>query len=183
MQRAEAFAPYAFAASRKIEIARYHQRELEGWRESDPIAEDVPPIELQAHFEGSLRAVVSLADQVGSGLAVALQGTDLKLPPVKHAYIYEVAQALPSSVVRSKLIDWRAAPIAEDVWAIRNTSTHRHYGKARVGMQWEVAEPSDSTAYDDSREVCVYVAAAVDHAQILYDYIPVIKKMIDEVNE
>ena len=181
MPAIEAFVPYEFAARRKLEIARYHQCELEKWRASDPVAEDVPVVELQAHFEGAIRAMVSIADQIASGLVAALDGLDFNLPKLRHASFKGVVKKLPNSDEKQWLVDWFQTPIARDVWAVRNSSSHRYYEKKQRGNEWEVAVPLHGTGYEGSRGVCDYVALTVDHAESLVERIPGIREFIEGI--
>jgi hypothetical protein len=148
------------AAARKIAIAEYHQQrlviELEAAARSS--IDSIPPIPVQAHFEGVVIAVMAAVDQTAAAVNQAL---NLRLPQrelVKGAF-GELGQRLPA--IRS----WYSEDIYADVRELRVRVIHYSYAKNPGAPRWVVE--SVGSPYQYSRDLLDYATAASQHGRRL----------------
>ena len=142
------------AARRKIDVASYHVdclREALN-AENFPRRRSVPPIPIQAHFEGVVVSVIAAIDQVvqavNSGLNLSLrqnklfEGTFIRL-----------------GGIYPEIHSWVQNPIGRDLRRIRTRIVHYSYRKTSRGLHWVVE--SAQTDYDGSRELLEYATNAL----------------------
>jgi hypothetical protein len=161
---------YTEAMERKLEIARYHLAELqELLPHAQPDERGLPPIALQAHFEGCGRAVVAMVDQLASGVASVFPD----MPPVYEATPQRVLAALKKSThpsalkLQGTLADIEGDRRINDLRDVRNRSTHRFDEKKYIhGEGWFVVLasylPNGIGRYTESRELSEYLQAMVN---------------------
>jgi hypothetical protein len=159
---------YLEAAERKLDIANYHVARLaqELAMGNDP-GRTLPPIPVQAHFEGVVVSIMAAVDQVSeavnSGLGLGLsegerrQGAGKAIAPV----VLEVA-------------DWYRHPLQQELRDIRVLMVHYAYKKMPERGRW-VIESTGSNKYGGSRELATYAKDAVQYAERLRDSIPKIQ--------
>lgn len=136
--------PFRLAIGRKVAIAAFHRDELaEALHRDHPIA-DLPPIDVQAHFEALVRAPVSIFDQILAGIATGLPG----MPEPHQASVMRVEDRLlqfdhgPHAVRLARLlVAVDRNPALNDARDIRNRATHRHYDKSLDQLGWYVESP------------------------------------------
>lgn len=165
---------YLSAAHRKVEIASYHLGCLATLLDTAVEQEfsELPPIDVQAHFEGVLFSVMAAASQVEEAIKRA-KG----LPPSTERF--KVWKLISSCRVK----EWYSCALGKDLQALRNAAYHRSYEKARKNECWLVQEPlaptrevrarrDKSGRYEGSRELRDYCEAAVNYGDVLVELIP-----------
>ena len=166
------FADYRTAIARKLKIARFHRRHLAEVmgqpRERD---QNLPPVAIQAHFEGAVGAVVSMADQLAAGIAAALDD----MPPLHAATLAEVLNRLtnrapdrPTRGLIKQLSAFRDDALLNDARDIRNRARHRFYDKYDDQRGWYVEPPQyipdDVKQWIGDRHLLPYVDATIELA-------------------
>jgi hypothetical protein len=140
-------------------IASFHRSRLESELGSpDLTGAAIPPIPVQAHFEGVIVALMAVVDQVAQAANKALE---LRLPPhklVEDAF-GKLGDAMPD--VRS----WFGEEIGRDLRRIRVRIIHYHYTKNPAEHRWKVE--SADTGYSGSRELLAYASAGIEYVQRL----------------
>lgn len=164
-----------FAAQRKIEIASYHLDELceRLGRLSEP--HDLPPIPVQAHFEGVVVSIIASEEKVKEALRSAYRVDRENEKKCKRIY-GKVARKLPA------LGEWFANAILGDIREVRNLAIHQHYEKRPVTAGgpvaiWEVDKPK-RTNYGGPRELREYCRAGLAVGTTLSDLIPQIEELL-----
>lgn len=155
------FGPYGEAMVRKLDIAEFHLAELKAVLPSKKLASGLPPVPVQAHFEASGRAVLSIADQLASGVAFVLDGALPRLTP-EHAFLDRLAERLQGSPLGDFLEKVNGDARHKDLRSWRNRSTHRFDTKAYADGWWFVAWPEGAHPYDGSRRIDEYLATMID---------------------
>lgn len=165
---------YIDAAKRKVAIADFHADRLEhvlDKTESDKGL--LPPIPVQAHFEGVIVSVMAAVDQVAqavnSGLGLCLDQGEL------------VSQSFSKlGAVMPELKSWFEDPLGLDLRRIRVRIIHYSYSKTRRGIAWQVE--SAGTEYSESRWLLDYAKAAVKYGRQLETLLSRISKHIASSN-
>lgn len=141
---------------RKLAIAAYHMAQL---REApvDPDDRGLPPIPLQAHFEGAGRAIASIPDQLATGIVDILQSTLPRLPPLTSAYLHTVRDRLPNSDLRSRVDEFVSDARYCDLRSWRNRATHRFDRKGPREGVWIVAPTDECGQSVEHRDVVGYL--------------------------
>jgi hypothetical protein len=119
------------AAPRKVKIAQYHLENLRSALTPCPPADTggLPPIDVQAHFEGVLFAVIAAASQIEEAVRYAKRlGRDAS------------RRKILESISHEEFRQWYRSPLSRDLQAIRNAGFHRSYEKSHVGERWFVNE-------------------------------------------
>lgn len=93
-----------FAAGRKIEVARYHFDELCGLLCQASKSQDLPPIPVQAHFEGVVISIIAAEEKVKEAVRHAYGVSRDDEQKCRRIYI-NVARKLPA------LSEWYANPL------------------------------------------------------------------------
>ena len=156
------FGEYGLAMARKLMIAEFHVRELAGTLPAKPESDGLPPIALQAHFEAGGRAIVSMVDQLASGVAAALADVPANMPAVDRAYPERVIDRLEEGDLKDALSELFDDPRHQDLRSWRNRATHRFDEKAFHRGKWKVREPDGVAPYGGSREVVAYIGAMLE---------------------
>ena len=154
---------YFEAARRKAEIASYHLDQLKQVTTPAQPPATVPPIAVQAHFEGVVVSVMAAIDQVAQGVNSAL-GLNLSSGDLVSGAFNRIIRLLPAAD------KWYAHPIGRDLRRLRTRMVHYHYAKSPAGLKWCVE--SVDTNYDGSRELIAYSTAAVRYAEELRSLLP-----------
>jgi hypothetical protein len=164
---------YLLAVRRKIDIATYHRDTLDVLLASDssPARHGMPPIPIQAHFEGVLFAFIAATDQLAEAIELgAGSGGNRRALDV-------VLTLLPDHSPWDDLGAWYASPIVRDIRSIRKRATHHHYRKTPGGFQLEVEPPAVAT-YDGPRTLREYTAAAVAHLGALSKIVSAVEERL-----
>lgn len=148
---------YLDAATRKMQIGRYHVGELRALLEARP---SYASVAVQAHFEGVLYAFVAASDQLAE--AINLQFA----LGLEQANLYDALERMPNSAIRRRLFRWHNSAIAADVRSIRRQAVHHHYKKTPQGPRLEV-QPPRGKPYGGSRTLGEYATSAVSHLERL----------------
>ena len=155
------------AARRKIRIAEYHQGALNV--SLVPAADELmPPIAVQASFEGVIISVVAAMDQVAqaANYAWGIGASPGDLFAKASAAIEGKIPAFGS---------WLANPIGRDLRRLRTKIVHYSYVKESVaGREWHVQ--GTGIQYDGSRELVAYVDDVLAHGAELI-------RLADEVEQ
>jgi hypothetical protein len=164
-----------FAASRKIDIARYHFSELCGQLGRASAGEALPPIPVQAHFEGVVVCVVAAEEKVKEALRSAYGVSRDDERECKRLYS-AFARKLPA------LAKWYANALLGDIRDVRNLAIHQHYEKKLVteggpAPVWEVDKPA-ITKYRGPRELKKYGQSAVEIGAALIGLVPQIEELL-----
>lgn len=149
---------YLGAARRKISIAEYHSDRLaELGSIADPVHE-MPPIPVQAHFEGVVISLMAAVDQVAQAVNSALK-LGLDTSDLVAAAFKEVTQKVPA-VAR-----WYENPLGRDLRRLRTRMIHYSYQKSPGALRWHVEDANP--AYEGSRELLAYTVEAVKYGRDL----------------
>lgn len=159
---------YGEAMVRKLEIAEYHLDELQHLLPSEQLPNRLPIIAVQAHFEASGRAILSIADQLVSGVASVLAGAVPGLVP-ETAYLNRMVGQLRGSSLADFLRIVHDDVRHRDLRSWRNRSTHRFDMKAYANGWWFVAWPDGAPPYGGSRRIDEYIDAMVGFGHYLLD--------------
>jgi hypothetical protein len=173
-QKDEDWRSFLGAAPRKVAIARYHLERLRSLLTPCPEADSagLPPMEVQAYFEGVLFSVIAAASQVEEAIRYA-KGFD------RYAPQHKILQSIPVPPMR----DWYASPLSRDLQELRNAGFHRSYEKTRNDARWLVNKPpiaQTESSYEGSRELQEYTGAALRHAEKFLDLIPKIRAELEK---
>jgi hypothetical protein len=145
------------AARRKLEIATFHLGRLRAELKSPGLGgSELPPIPVQAHFEGVLIALMAAVDQVAEATNFALR-LGLRPAGLVAGAATELGNRLPD--VRS----WFGQEIYSDLRRIRVRAVHYTYTKSPSLARWRVE--SAETSYRGSRELLEYATAGVEHGK------------------
>jgi hypothetical protein len=156
---------YLEAAERKLDIATYHACELERELASRNNAGDaLPPIPVQAHFEGVVVSLMSAVDQVAEAMNSSLGHTDSMAERRERAG-RAIAKAIPDVAA------WYRNPLQQDLRDLRVLMLHYAYRKTPEGQGW-VVESTNSSRYQGSRELVPYAKDAVRYFERLRDLLP-----------
>lgn len=180
---------YIEAMGRKLDMAAYHLAVL---REILPFAmpdeNKLPPVALQAHFEGCGRAIVAMMDQLVSGVASVAPS----MPPVHYATPKTVLQALtalehPAALELQELIralhdDCRI----NDLRDVRNRSTHRFDEKKYLHSGVWIVErpqhvPDGVIPYEGSRRLGEYLEVMVEYGWEVLGVVPQVEKLAESL--
>ncbi len=165
------FADYLTAIDRKLQIGLYHREQLVPLLDlpADPEA-SMPPVAIQAHFEGVLRAPVAMLDQLVAGVADVTP----KMPQPHHANTTDVCARLRGSDSESALKlagllgSYQRDPLLCDARSLRNRATHSFYEKYIDNHGWQVEEPrylaDGCSPWVGERYVGPYTAALLELA-------------------
>jgi hypothetical protein len=159
----EIWQDYFEAARRKAEIASYHLDRLKQVTTPAQSPDTVPPIPVQAHFEGVVVSVMAAIDQVAQGVNSAL-GLNLSSGDLVSGAFDKIIRLLPPAQ------KWYAYPLGRDLRRLRTRMVHYYYAKSPAGLKWGVE--SADTNYDGSRELIAYSTAAVRYAEELGSLLP-----------
>ena len=167
----EGWQKYFQAARRKVAIARYHRDRIEEIIKLSEQPGNLPPIPVQAHFEGVLVSVIAAIDQVAQGVNSAL---DLGAQPSKRVKIAfeKIIRLLP------KVRKWYDNPLGVDLRRIRTRIAHYSYKKTPKESYWVVE--SASTHYKGNRELVAYSIAAVNYIECLEKLLPELEPKLKE---
>lgn len=156
------FGDYGIAMERKLAIAEYHLSELTSVLPAKPESDGLPPIALQAHFEAGGRAIVSIVDQLASGVAAALADVPANMPAVDRAYPETVIDRLEEGELKNELSKLFDDQRHRDLRSWRNRATHRFDEKAFHHGKWKVRDPDGVAPYGGSRELVAYMGAMLE---------------------
>ncbi len=164
-----------FAARRKIDIARYHFSELCDHCGRALAQEELPPIPVQAHFEGVVVCVVAAEEKIKEALRSAYGVSRDDERECKRLYS-AFARKLPA------MAEWYSNALVADIRDVRNLAVHKHYEKNPVTEGgpppvWEVDKP-EKTNYRGPRELRKYGQDAVDIGAALIGLIPQIEELL-----
>ena len=120
--------------------------------------ESLPPIPIQAHFEGVVFSVRAAVEQITKAIKL-VRKTDFNKTLRKFA-------SATTNMRLKELAKWFNDPLFEDLRTIRNSFTHASYDKTRAesGTEWKVEKPAKSK-YGGCRELRQYCQAAVAQAE------------------
>ncbi|HVK09337.1 MAG TPA: hypothetical protein VM597_11220 [Gemmataceae bacterium] len=145
------------AARRKLDIAKFHLGRLEAELNVPGLTgADLPPIPIQAHFEGVLIALMAAVDQVAAATNSALSLRLTKYDLVAGAF-KELGDRLPD------VHSWFGQVINKDLRRIRVRAVHYTYIKNPSLARWRVE--SADTSYCGSRELHEYATAGVEYGK------------------
>lgn len=169
----EKWKAYLLAARRKCEVSEYFAQRLAAVLRDVEHHSDLPPIPIQAYFEGVVISVMAAVDQVAQAANNALR---LRLSPdrlVRQAF--EQLGALVPEVA-----PWFADSLGLDLRRIRTRIIHYSYVKSpdAKGPRWQVE--SAGTPYSGSRELLAYTTVAAEYATRLRDLIDAIERALSE---
>lgn len=172
------FEDYELAMQRKMEIAQWHVAFLPDLVDSPADPHELPPIELQAHFEGAGRALASIPDQLASGISEMLGEAIPSLPKPHRAYLNIICRKLPeSSELREVLSRMVVDPRYCDLRDWRNRATHRFDRKAMLDGLWVVAYPEDCPDPVHTRDLMSYMRIMVDYGWGIVVEVPTVKSL------
>lgn len=162
-----------FAAERKLLIAQYHLGRLRHEFSCTELpGDDVPPIPVQAHFEGVVVSLSSAENQLAEAAVIAL---GLELGDDENTIregMRELGRLLPAVEL------WRRHEIVRDLRIIRNRAIHYSYDKAASAKDHRWRVELAGTRYAGPRELLAYSEAAVEHAQRLHRLLPSIEQAL-----
>jgi hypothetical protein len=166
-----------FAAKRKIDVARYHLVQLCERLDRTSKPQALPPIPVQAHFEGVVVSITAAEEKVKEALRTAYGVSRDDEHKCKRLY-NEFARKLPA------LAAWyaNASPLLGDIREVRNLAIHQYYEKRPItaggpAAGWEVDKPEE-TRYEGPRELKEYSEAALLLGTVLRDLIPQIEELL-----
>jgi hypothetical protein len=158
-----------FAAERKLRISEYHLEQLRRELSSPELQGDaVPPIPVQAHFEGVLVTLPSAENQLAEAAKIAL-GLDLPEGRVLKGGMQQLGRLVPEIRV------WSGHEIVKDLRHIRNRIIHYCYLKDPEARDHRWRVESADTHFAGSRELLAYASAAVEHGRRLLPHLPLIE--------
>ena len=142
------------AASRQIEISRFHYHELEKILPSaKPDERDMPPIPVQAFFEGTVISAFAAIDKLLGAIARHYS------VPREFEQLANIESFAPGSKnLQDKENFYR------DLKKSRNEAVHESLTKTHEGLVWMVKKPN-RTGYTGARDILRYSKAAVEFAQ------------------
>jgi hypothetical protein len=150
------------AARRKVAIARLHLDHLQNaLRETSETPSNVPPIPVQAYFEGVVISVIAAIDQVEAAVKSALPRPH-ELEDRKTSPFYRLG--IPD------LTAWYDASFGRDLRRIRVRMVHYIYAKTLQGPGWVVE--SAGRPWPGSRELFTYAQHAVEYGERLEGLLP-----------
>jgi hypothetical protein len=156
---------YLDAVRRKVAIAAHELASLER-RVHDLDPSDIEaPVGVQADFEGVLYAFDAAADQLTNALGVRKREFASTLPP-GHPCL-------------SKMTDWFADPVIEEVAFIRNDATHAYYHKRMAPHLWKVSSVRRSEPREFDEDILTFATRAVAHLQELLPILDCIEASSD----
>jgi hypothetical protein len=168
---------YLTAARRKCEVSDYFARRLAAVLRDVDHHSELPPIPVQAYFEGVVIASMAAVDQIAQAVNKALR---LRLSPDRL-----VGQAFEKLVALvPDLKPWFDETLGVDLRRIRTRIIHYSYVKspdAKSPPRWRVE--SAGTSYSGSRELLDYAAAAAEYAARLRGLTDTIERGLSDVPE
>jgi hypothetical protein len=114
-----------FAAERKIRVACYHFDELSDRLDQPSKSQDLPPIPVQAHFEGVVVSIIAAEEKVKEAVRIAY-GVRRKDEQKCRLLYKDVGRKLP------KLGEWYANAFLGDIREVRNLAIHQYYEKRPI---------------------------------------------------
>lgn len=175
-QTSENWGVYLDAARRKIQIAVFHRDCLEGALTSvGRTGALMPPIPIQAHFEGVLFSIMAAVDQVAQATNKAL---GMRLPPGE--LISKAFSALGEKLPAVQA--WFNDKIGRDLRIIRTRAMHYSYDKKSEQVRWEVESTGETRDYAGDRDLLSYATAGVEYGQRLAALLDTIAKNLSEGN-
>lgn len=165
------FRDYLIAIDRKAQIAMYHNERLAPMLNT-PADRDakMPPIPIQAHFEGIVRAPIAMFDQLIAGIADVVPD----MPQPHSARAPDVCDRLrgsasPPALAIAELIEsLQRDPRLSDARNIRNMSAHAYYEKYQDNRGWYVEVPrylpDDASAWTGERYLGSYANTMLELA-------------------
>jgi hypothetical protein len=160
------------AAQRKLDIASYHAdqltQELVLRNDTRP---SLPPIPVQAHFEGIVVSLMAAVDQVAEAVNSGL-GLGHSEGERREGAGRAIATAVPDVAA------WYRNPLQQDLRSIRVQIVHYTYKKMQDREGWAVE--SVGSKYQGSRELMAYANAAIQYFERLHELIPQIQEHISE---
>lgn len=161
------FTEYLEAAGRKVEIASYHLDMLKKVMVPPYGSTSVPPIPVQAHFEGVVIAANAAVGQVQKGIDSVHKKSVPKNKKCLGAF-WKVSHRVP------EIERWCLEPIGRDLQCLRNKMVHLSYKKTQTGLLEWIVETVKSN-YEGSRELVTYCTRVIKHMKELQGLIPSIK--------
>lgn len=171
---AASFSDYLTAIDRKLQIVRFHREQLVPLLDAPADLDAVmPPVPVQAHFEGVLRSLVAMFDQLVAGIADVMPG----MPQPHRARSSDVCSRLrcfasqPALETADLLESLHLNPLLSDARSIRNQATHAFYEKYTDNHGWYVEEPrylpDGVSPWSGERHLAPYTTAMLDLAMTI----------------
>lgn len=154
--------PLWMAARRKLSVAEYHSDRLAELRNFDSSPDGVPPIEIQAHFEGVIISLMAAVDQVAQAVNSALR-LGLNNSNLISGAFERISQFVPETA------DWYGNPLGRDLRKLRTRMVHYSYQKSPSAQGWHVENANP--AYKGSREIIAYAREAVRYGRELAELV------------
>jgi hypothetical protein len=157
------------AARRKLELTSFHVARLRAeLAATGHERTELPPVPVQAHFEGALVALVDAVDRVAEATNGAL---DLRLP--SRDLVGGAFTELGTRISAVRV--WFKNALLSDLRRGLRTARYAPSDPA-PGWQWEAESPN----YPGSRDLLEYAVACKDHGQHLGQLLDVIDGVLVE---
>ena len=163
------FGEYLTAIDRKLEIAHFHHAGLLPLLDTSRDDAAMPPVAIQAHFEGVLRATVAMSDQLIAGIAEAVSGMPEPYVAKPGIVLAQLERLEAAERVVELISNVRHDPLFLDVRGVRNQATHAYYNKDFDRHGWSVGRaryiPDGGEHWEGDRHLSSYSAALIDVAE------------------
>jgi hypothetical protein len=165
---------YLDAVERKLQIAQFHKERLSAelgcLREARGF-DDLPPITVQAHFEGVVTALMGAVDKVAEAAHKVAKLTGRLGEGKKKWHNSELLErGLPFIGNLVPAIEtWRNQPLLADMREVRRRAIH-HVSTKRATPEWAIE--SVGPGYNQSRELSNYAKACVNLGEQLRKLMP-----------
>jgi hypothetical protein len=168
-ERPDKWRAYLEAATRKADIAAYHAAQLKvAVSSTQNQGGALPPIPVQAHFEGLVVSAMAAVDQVAQAVNSALRMHLDQSQLVQRAFD-ELGRRVP------EIKAWFQHPLGRDLRRLRTRMIHYSYAKTPDGPSWCV-ESVDSE-YVDCRELVAYAESSAEYVGRLSHLFPKVKAL------
>ena len=144
----------------------------------------LPPIPLQAHFEGAGRALASIPDQLASGICENLQEVFTTLPDTRRAYLHTTSRKLPQeSELQVRVEEIVSDSRYCDLRSWRTRATHRFDKKAMLDGMWVVEVPDDCSDPVTERDLTSYIEIMINYGGGIIEQMPLLSDLTLQLKE